>query len=171
MVDRTIVSEIYNNTIMKHTIRRSDGFTLLELLVTSVMIAVLTIIGIVSYSSVNKRSRDVKRKSDLEQIRSALEMFRSDNKYYPFPGGTPGGWHPASSLGGDLVSTYIPAIPSDPVTSQGYHYREKNLAADGNYYGYCVCACLESSACNVVISNTCEASDVNSSCNYYLKNP
>jgi general secretion pathway protein G len=151
-----------------------QGFTLLELLVSATIIAVLTVIGVVSYSSVNKRSRDVKRKSDLEQIRSALEMFRSDNGSYPSVGS--GSWrkvfnlNTGNSLTG-LVSTYMPAMPEDPQpTTRFYLYEAKNIQS-GNYYGYCVCACLESSPCTTVISNTCEAADVRSDCNYYQKNP
>ena len=61
---------------------KRNGFSLIELMVSTTVIAILTVIGVVSYSSVNKRSRDVKRKSDIEQIRSALEMYRSDYGYY-----------------------------------------------------------------------------------------
>jgi prepilin-type N-terminal cleavage/methylation domain-containing protein len=163
----TIVSGIYNNTTMKHTRR---GFTMIELLVTVTMIAVLTVIGVVSYSSVNKRSRDAKRKSDLEQLRSAMEMFRSDYNYYP---GTTGAWVAASGLDTDLVSTYMPAIASDPQEpTRHYYFRAKNYSAvTTHYYGYCVCTCLESTDCAVIVSNTCDAGDVRADCNYYLKNP
>lgn len=161
---------------MKQARMTHQGFTLLELLVTATMIAVLTVIGIVSYSSVNKRSRDVKRKSDVEQIRSALEMFRSDNGYYPENGS--GNWVNATSLeisaGPALVPTYLPSIPTDPQAQssppKAYYYKAENLQAL-NYYGYCICACLESSPCTTVISNTCNAGDVTANCNYYSKNP
>ncbi len=159
---------------------RQNGFTLLELLVTATIIAVLTVIGVVSYSAVNKRSRDVKRKSDLEQIRSALEMFRSDYASYPSVGS--GSWNSANGLdtGNNttgLVNSYLPAIPVDPLgSSQLYYYRAKAQSGSA-YYGYCVCACLESTAsCDGtnstnLVSNSCDPGDVNSLCNYYLKNP
>jgi len=150
---------------MKHTARRSDGFTLLELLVTTIMIAVLTIIGIVSYSSVNKRSRDVKRKSDLEQIRSALEMYRSDNGAYPNAGA--GSLTLASNLAGSLVSTYIPAIPDDPNGTQHYYYQ--GIQVNSSYVGYCVSALLETIPATPPQS-TCTVS-LPSGYNYGLKNP
>jgi prepilin-type N-terminal cleavage/methylation domain-containing protein len=142
------------------------GFTLLELLISISIIAVITVIGIVSYSSINRRSRDVKRKSDIEQIKSALEMFRSDNKYYPNVGN--GSWTSADNLSSNLADTYMSATPSS-----SYYFKTKNQQIDGNYYGYCVCACLEEDTCgggNVVL-NTCEATDYSADCNYFLKNP
>lgn len=116
------------------------GFTLIEVLVAVTIIAVLVSIGVVSYSSVNKRSRDAKRKGDIEQIRSALEMYRADIGSYPNLGS--GSWADASGLSATLVSTYLPAIPSDP-KSQTYRYKATNISG-GNYYGYCLTAYLES---------------------------
>jgi general secretion pathway protein G len=154
-----------------------QGFTLLELLVTATLIAVLTVIGIVSYNSVNKRSRDVKRKSDLEQIRSALEMYRTDNGYYP-PSGA-GAWANASTLDtGDttgLVSIYIPAVPADPQPSaKSYFYvATRQDIATSRYYGYCLCGNLETLSAS---STTCVSSEIPggslpAQCNYGLKNP
>lgn len=67
---------------MKNT-RRSAGFTMIEILVVVAIIALLTTIGIISYNSTQKRARDGKRKADLEQIRSALVLYRTDNGIYP----------------------------------------------------------------------------------------
>lgn len=118
------------------------GFTLIEILVAVTIIAVLVSIGVVSYASVNKRSRDAKRKGDVEQLRSALEMYRSDIGSYPDTTGS-GSWTDASDLSTPLVSTYLPAIPSDPKSSQKYRYKATN-SSGGNYYGYCLTAYLES---------------------------
>lgn len=146
-----------------------QGFTLLEVLVSATIIAVLTVIGVVSYSSVNKRSRDVKRKSDLEQVRSALEMFRADNGAYPGVGA--GSWINASGLdtGGasGLVSTYMPAVPDDPDSDQDYFY--EGIQTAGVYASYCVCGYLESIGTGPAQS-TCTVS-LPASCNYGLKNP
>jgi len=60
-----------------------DGFTFVELLVTVTIMAVMMAVAIVSYSSTNVRSRDTKRKADLETIRSALEICRSNYGEYP----------------------------------------------------------------------------------------
>lgn len=155
---------------------KKNGFTLLEVLVSATILAVLAVIGVVSFGPVNKRSRDVKRKGDLEQIRSALEMYRGDNGIYPDV--NDGDWGSAQSLASGpnaLVSTYAPAIPDDPVTTKHYYYQATNQFP-GPYYGYCVCACLESKNCDGtdpanIILNTCIAAPTTSTCNYYLKNP
>lgn len=145
---------------------KSKGFTLIEVLVAATIIAVLTAIGVVSYTSINKRSRDTKRKSDMEQIRSALEMYRADIGYYPNAGG--GGWANASSLDTDLVvNGYMAAIPSDPKSStQVYRYKATDLSS-GNYYGYCLSALIEA---ELNPTDTCTPDTVNSH-NYGLKSP
>lgn len=121
---------------------RRKGFTLMELLITVSIIAILIAIGIASYSTINKQSRDTKRKSDIEQIRSALEMYRADHDgAYPSVGS--GAWTDASGLAATLATSYILAIPSDPKGSaQPYMYEATNLS-NGTYYGYCVSALLE----------------------------
>jgi prepilin-type N-terminal cleavage/methylation domain-containing protein len=152
---------------MKHKVRKGNGFTLIELLVTTVMIAVLTVIGIVSYSSVNKRSRDVKRKSDLEQIRSALEMCRSDSNACAgaYPGLGSGNAVDAKDLNTFLVPTYIPAVPDDSNTALPYKYQA--FPAGGPYTTYCVFAYLETLT---VTQSTCTVGPP-SGYNYGLKSP
>jgi type II secretion system protein G len=146
------------------------GFSLVELLVSVSIIAILIAIGIASYATINKQSRDAKRKSDLEQIRAALEMYRADNGYYPSAGS--GSWVVASSstdplvgLTPTLVSTYIPVIPTDPKASQNYMYIARNAVA-GVYYAYCLSAALESEN----PTDTCTTS-LPTDHNYGLKNP
>jgi general secretion pathway protein G len=156
---------------MKIIQSRKNGFTLLELLVTTVMIAVLTIIGVVSYSSVNKRSRDVKRKSDLEQIRSALEMYRSEHGEYPHSGSPQ-----SQSLTDNVLSVlvdeeFIPVIPMDP--QGGYETGKKNYQyysqgnANGIFTTYCLSAMLESPA----TTDIPQCPDHPIDYNYSLKNP
>lgn len=137
------------------------GFTLIEVLVAVTIIAVLVSIGVVSYTSVNKRSRDAKRKGDIEQIRSALEMYRADIGYYPNINN--GSWTNAAGLSAVLVPTYIPAVPSDPKSTQTYRYKETNISGS-NYYGYCLTAYLESAEEN----DTCTPDSVNQPVGTYM---
>lgn len=66
------------------TIMRANcGFTLVELLITVSIIAILASIGISVYSSLQKNARDGKRQSDLRSIQSALEQYYADRFYYP----------------------------------------------------------------------------------------
>ena len=59
------------------------GFTLIELLVVITIIAVLSGVAMISFSAAGKGARDARRKSDLETIRQALVMYRSDEGCYP----------------------------------------------------------------------------------------
>jgi prepilin-type N-terminal cleavage/methylation domain-containing protein len=125
------------------TQKNRRGFSLLEVLVAASIILVLTAVGVTSYVSITRRSRDARRISDIEQIRQALEMYRSENGYYP--GVNPGSFGDATALGpGVLVPTFMPAIPTDPKASplNPYKYQATNLSGS-NYYGYCLAALFE----------------------------
>lgn len=131
------------------------GFTLIELLVSVTIITLLAMIGLSSFSSLQARGRDARRKADVEQVRTALELYRSQNGYYPGTGG--GTWTPMSGLGaGVLEPDYIAKLSSDPLPSthvkyKAYKYKATNLVT-GRYYGYCIEANLETST---PTSNSC----------------
>ena len=89
---------------------------------------VLAIIGIVVAMSLfglqkaRENTRDAKRKSDLESVRSALELYKADNGGYPGTGGTTVFWQLTNGnavgkaligVGGTSLS-YIATIPQDP---------------------------------------------------------
>lgn len=63
--------------------RKKNGFTLIELLVVATIIVVLSAIGLVSFTNAGKSARNSKRKSDLETVRQALVLYKSDNGTYP----------------------------------------------------------------------------------------
>lgn len=62
---------------------QQQGFTLIELLVAATIIIVLTAIGLVSYRQANISGRNAKRRADIETLRQALVLFRSEKGYYP----------------------------------------------------------------------------------------
>lgn len=63
--------------------RRVFGFTLVEMLVAASIAALLAAAGMVSFVNANKKARDGRRKSDMEQVRTALELYRTDMGSYP----------------------------------------------------------------------------------------
>lgn len=63
--------------------RNRKGFTLIELLVVVAIIGVLAALVIVNLNTAQRRSRDTRRKADLAQIRTALEMYYDENLDYP----------------------------------------------------------------------------------------
>ena len=162
--------------------KKLTGFTLIELLIAVSIIAILSVIGIVSYAQINKRSRDTKRISDLEQVRSALELYKIDNGVYPGSSDNAGNFETLSPNldpgdgTGPLVPAYMPNIPQDPKSTAQtpvFYYYEPVANANQQVYSYCLCACLEQVAsCTTLVSNTCGSSvPFINECNYYVKSP
>ncbi|MCX6792389.1 MAG: prepilin-type N-terminal cleavage/methylation domain-containing protein [Candidatus Gottesmanbacteria bacterium] len=131
---------------MKHTAHTRKGFTLIEILVAASIIAVLSVVGVTSYTSINKRSRDARRKSDLEQIRSALEMYRVDNGHYPC---NSTGWvshdyttNPEAGVYKVLEPDYMTTVPKDPKVVSGDHVANPTNPPGGYFaYMYASSAC------------------------------
>lgn len=123
-----------NHKITFHLLPRisdnqKSGFTLIELLVVIAIISILIAVGSISYTRAIQLSRDSRRKTDLEQIRQALETYRSENSTYPATG----------SLN-ILEPDYITNIPSDPKEGTGsytYSYTRSSTTT------YLICAELE----------------------------
>ncbi len=91
--------------------KKEKAFTLIELLVVVTIIALLASAGLISYAAFLKKSRDERRKLDLNNIRSALEMYRSNTDSYP------------SNLNKLTQNNYLDKIPTDPKTKTAYPYQ------------------------------------------------
>lgn len=55
------------------TANNPKGFTLVELLIAISILAILSMIGIVGFTTVQKNSRDAKRKADIDAMAAAME--------------------------------------------------------------------------------------------------
>lgn len=58
---------------------KQRGFTIVELLIVIVIIAILAAITIVAFNGVQQRARDAKRKQDVAQIAKLLSIYELDN--------------------------------------------------------------------------------------------
>jgi len=65
-----------------------QGFTIVELLIVIVVIAILAAISIVAYSGIQQRARDSQRDGDVKVITKALELYYIDNGKFPAGGGS-----------------------------------------------------------------------------------
>lgn len=122
----------------------NGGFSLLELLISVAIIGVLTTIAVVGLSSTQAGARDGRRKSDLETIRSALELYRADCDRYPtYASGAPSSGqlsfgYALTGTGANTrcatTNTYSPKIPKDINSAYNYVYY---VNASGTSYELC----------------------------------
>lgn len=63
--------------------KRNQGFTIVELLIVIVVIGILALLVITTYSGIQAKARNSKRQSDLKSLQTQLEAFFSQNGYYP----------------------------------------------------------------------------------------
>jgi type IV pilus assembly protein PilA len=66
------------------SLKKNDkGFTIVELLIVIVVIGILALLVITTYSGIQSKARDAKRQSDLKSLQTQIEAFFSQNGYYP----------------------------------------------------------------------------------------
>lgn len=120
------------------------GFTLIELMIVISIVAILSAVTWINFSTSSQQSRDSKRQTDLKALQAAIESYKKENGQYPVgcPVGTSAnGWsgekatNYACSDGTSeyilgLSPDYISVLPKDPKlngTDSGYVYRTNAL--------------------------------------------
>lgn len=121
-----------------------QGFTLIELLIALALVTLILRFTILSYINTTRSAREARRKADLEQLRGALEQYKSVNGLYPLtgaqggatpgtygmctctdplncPSGGPFDYSGATGYIPNLAPNYIQRLPKDP--------RENNAAS------------------------------------------
>lgn len=136
-----------------------QGFTLIELLVVATIIVVLSAIGIVSYINSGQSARDSRRKADLENVRQAMILYRSENGDYVPSGGSQSQGNYSTivnALDDDHLSQ---PTPIDPRNQGDYFY-----SAESTDSSFCICANLETENGN---SGSRSCSSLGSTGGYY----
>jgi prepilin-type N-terminal cleavage/methylation domain-containing protein len=103
--------------------KTSSGFTIVELLVVIVVIAILAAITVVAYNGIQVRARDSQRLQDIKSIEKALRIYLVQNGSF-FSSQAAGQWDHSNMTGGFLTtlvsSGTVSKVPLDP-TNTGYH--------------------------------------------------
>lgn len=148
--------------------RCNKSFTLIEVLVAVAIVGVLSGLALVSLGGAKTSARDGRRKADLEEVRTALEMRRSDCGSYP-SGPLVSGQAIVGDTGCKPPSViYMEKIPYDPrdltASKEKYYY-----TGGGN--AYYLCASLEVSGGTAPHCTGATNCGTDVSCNYEVKNP
>lgn len=150
------------------------GFTFIEILVVVTIIALLSAVGAISYSQFTKQSRDAKRKADIEQIRAAVEMYRSNNGQYPLNSQFTFTSCTAPGSVSDGTATYLSKAPNDPKctasTPSKYYYNaldssDVTCTALTTCVKYILAVTLENGGTVCVASPSCTSG---TGCNYCM---
>ena len=127
--------------------KKQFGFTLIEILVVATIMILLTMIGLVSYQSVGVKARNGKRAADVENVRSALVLYRTDNTGYP----------DSSSFGAMMadIAEYVSTDTfTDPKDTAPYVYTyEPSGCSGGVCRSFEVCYHTEPNATEVCVRN------------------
>lgn len=63
--------------------KQNRGFTIVELLIVIVVIGILALLVITTYSGIQAKARNSKRQTDIQHLQTQLEAFYTQNSYYP----------------------------------------------------------------------------------------
>lgn len=119
--------------------RNRNAFTLVEILVTVSIIAILLVVVVGSFSNSKDVAHDQKRVTELKNIQVALELYKQKNGHYPRSisagGGLDADSRPGSAFspvrsyyGGqtgwqlleqELVPEFLGSLPRDPLNGLG----------------------------------------------------
>lgn len=115
-----------------YTERSRSGFTLAELLIAVIIVAILSTVALVMFKEAQKEARDSKRRQDLVSIQLALESYNRRNNHYPCTTtrdtGAEEEWQKSTGTqdpwiiddqcsGPPFGEDYISKLPQDPVNS------------------------------------------------------
>lgn len=120
---------------------RSKGFTIVELLIVIVVIAILATLVIVTFTGIQQKARDSQRQTDINAIDSHLEAYFAENGKYPsFTQLTTPSFVSANMKGLDpeaLVGPKGTAIANSDSTGDAYGYVPTPSGCDNGSGGDC----------------------------------
>lgn len=115
---------------------KSKGFTIVELLIVIVVIGILATLVLITFTGIQQKARDSKRKTDLGAVQAALETYYSSNNSYPLASDLESTtWQKANMKGFDPAALADPKLPSADASTP-----LQDGTGDSTHYGYAVTA-------------------------------
>ena len=109
---------------------KNRGFTIVELLIVIVVIAILAAITIVAYNGIQDRAKMSRMQSDLTSLNKTIQLYRAANDSYPVSTS----WRCSNSYPTDYIPGVAPAfissLPADTGAGGSYCYRTNNGGVD-----------------------------------------
>ena len=112
--------------------RKAGGFTLVELLVVIVVLAVLAAIVLPKFMDSGNRSKESALKSDLTLLRNAITTFKTDTGLNPIllsdlsatsaPAQGNNGTSDVALIAANWHGPYVQTMPNDPVSAAAFTY-------------------------------------------------
>lgn len=93
--------------------KKTKAFTLIELMVTLTVIAIMTGFSIIGLNSIRQKSQDTDRLSSLRQLEVALESYKAVNGKYPEAGD-----QATSNYISNLTPSFITKLPTENGSGQ-----------------------------------------------------
>ena len=125
--------------VLPHKQNSRQGFTIVELLIVIVIIAVLATVTVVAYNGMQSRAQFTRLNSELGLINKALALYHAENGAYPVTGtfGAPG-WRYSCATGITNfitgISAHISTIPQAPCNGGATNNDTWLYASDGAGY-------------------------------------
>ena len=140
--------------------KTNKAFTLIEVLVVTAVISLMASIVSANVSASRQKAEDAHMKTEVQQVRNAVELYRQDNGGVPIPTVPEGSSYVAGSMVAEdtneykssmqkLVPKYIPEVPTSP---------------SGLSYSYLATADEEDAVFAAVLNNDDTSDGSNNSC-------
>lgn len=108
--------------------KSTSGFTIVELLIVIIVIAILASITVATFSGVRARALESEKATKFSQIQKSLEIFRVINGYYPH------NLEIRGSSGATLIGMTLQGVVPSDASDLSIGINGQGLITSGNRY-------------------------------------